>query len=311
VRDGLAEIEPSVSGAAAHWDRTFAERASAEQRDAYYALASPLYRRHHLDPHFSDDGSDWVEWMRRIVSPVEPVERALVLGCGLGDALLDFHRRGIARRLLGIDISVTAIEKARESAARAGVERDVRFEIGDFHEHPLERGAFDLVIMVMSLHHALDLDRVLQQVHSALRPGGTFVANEYVGPTRWQHTLPQLLAIKLLLTVLPRSLRRRPDGSVKGRIGRPTLEWMLATDPSEAAHSAEIPAGFARYFDVVHRVDYGGGIAVPVLDEIVASFREESPADMRWFKAIVGLDRLAMRTGLVPSANAVLVGRRR
>jgi SAM-dependent methyltransferase len=305
----MADVERSVSGAAAHWDRAFTDQASAEQREAYYALASPLYRREYQDPYFADDGSDWVEAVRRIVATVEPVERALVLGCGLGDALVDFHRRGLARRLHGIDISATAIGAARETAARAGVERDVTFEVGDFHAHPLEEGAFDLVMMVMSLHHALDLERVLARARSALKPGGWFAVNEYVGPSRWQHTLPQLLAIKLLLTVLPRRLRRRPDGSVKGRIGRPTLEWMLATDPSEAAHSAEIPARFAQHFDVVRRVDYGGGIAVPVLDEIVANFRADSRADMRWFRAIVGLDRLGMRTGLVPSANAVLVGR--
>src|SRR6185503_15941705 len=121
-----SELETSAS----HWDQRFQDGASAEQRGAYYALAAPLYQ----NPYFSQDGSDWVEWIRRKLCPREPLARALVLGCGLGDGLLDLHRRGLARRLHGIDLSATAIESARAAAARAGLEAAVTFEVGDFHD---------------------------------------------------------------------------------------------------------------------------------------------------------------------------------
>lgn len=302
---------PELATAAAHWDREFGERASFDQRGAYYALASPLYQRLYVNRQFSADGTDWVEWVRRTLRPDRPFERALVLGCGLGDGLLDLHRRGIAKRLLGIDLSETAIAAARAAAERAGLSGPVAFEVGDFHDCPLAEGAYDVVFMIGSLHHALDLPRVLARARAALEPGGVFVANEYVGPSRWQYSNLQLLLVKALLTFLPRRLRRRPDGSLKGRVGRPTIAWMLATDPSEAAHSAEIPARFAEAFELLHRVDFGGGIALPVLDEIIASFREDAPRDMEWLRAIIALDRFAWRTGLVPSANTVLVGRKR
>lgn len=300
-----------LESAASHWDQAFQDRASAEQRDAYYALASPLFQKHGLNPYFGGDGSDWVDWVKRTLCPSVPFERSLVLGCGLGDGLLDFQRRGIARRLHGVDLSTTAIAKGREAAARAGLDGAVTFEVGDFHDFPLEEGAWDIVFMIMSLHHALDLDAVLARARAALKPGGLFVANEYVGPSRWQYTNVQLLLVKILLTLLPRALRKRPDGTVKGRVGRPTLEWMMATDPSEAAHSAEIPERVGQTFELLQRVDYGGGIALPVLDEIIANFGEEDARSMSWLRAIVAIDRRAWRTGLVPSANAILVGRRR
>lgn len=311
---GEREVEQTDTAAAelrstsAHWDARFASRASVEQRASTYALAHPLYQRLYVDPHFADDGSDWLEWVRRRVAPDGPRARALVLGCGVGDGLIDMHRRGIARRLHGIDLSATAIERSRALAARAGVSADVTFEVGDFHAVPLEPGVHDLVFMIGSLHHALALDAVLERVRMALVPGGVFLANEYVGPSRWQYTLPQLLCIKALLTLLPRRLRRRANGSLKGRVGRPTLAWMLATDPSEAAHSAEIPARFAAHFRQTDRVDYGGAITLPVLDEIIASFDPESRSDLRWLRAVLATDRLAWKSGLVPSANALLVG---
>jgi SAM-dependent methyltransferase len=305
------ENESELETAAAHWDRRFGDQAGVEQREAYYALAHPLYQKLYFNPHFSSDGTDWVEWVKRTLAHERPFERALVLGCGLGDGLLDLHRRGIARRLHGIDLSAAAIEQSQVLAARAGLSDRVTFEVGDFHACPLEAGAFDVVFTIGSLHHALDLERVLGRIRDALRPDGVFVANEYVGPSRWQYTTLQLLLVKALLTLLPRRLRRKPDGSVKGRIGRPTLAWMLATDPSEAAHSAEIPARFGAAFELTHRVDFGGAIALPVLDEIIANFREDERGGMGWLRAVLALDRFTWRTGLVKSANAVLVGRKR
>lgn len=82
-------------------------------------------------------------------------------------------------------------------------------------------------------------------------------------------------------------------------------------DPSEAAHSAEIPERFRQHFELLHRIDYGGGIAVPVLDEIIANFGADERGGLAWFELVVGVDRMARITGLVPSANAFLVGRRR
>jgi SAM-dependent methyltransferase len=305
------EHSDALKAAATHWDQRFDRQASVAQRGSTYALASPLYQELYTNPRFATDGSDWVSWVKRMLDLREPCERALVLGCGLGDGVLDLYRRGIARRLHGVDLSSTAIERAREMAVDEGFAREVTFEVGDFHACPLEEGAFDVVFMIGSLHHALDLDQVLARVSRAMTPQGHFVANEYVGPDRWQYSWPQLLLIKALLTLLPRRLRRRADGSLKGRIGRPTLAWMLATDPSEAAHSSAIPTKVAQHFELLGRVDTGGAIAVPVLDEIVANFSVSDPGSLRWFRAVLAVDRWAWRTGLVGSANAVLVGKRR
>ncbi len=305
-----------VDSAARHWDSSFQERASAEQRDSTYAMASRLFQKHYLNSHFAAsepnpvEGADWVGWVKRTLCPTRPFDHALVLGCGLGDGLVDFHRRGIASKLHGIDISATAIEHGRKSSVGAGLKESIRLEVGDFHDHALPECEYDAVFMIMSLHHALDLEKVLSNVRSAMKTGALFVANEYVGPDRWQYTWPQLLLLKLLLTAMPAALRRRADGSIKGRLGRPTLEFMMAMDPSEAAHSAAIPKQIEKHFELLHRIDYGCGVAVPVLDEIIGNFSEENAQSMKWLKRIVAIDSLAWRSGSLVSSNAILVGRR-
>lgn len=300
-----------VDSAARHWDQAFQDFASIERQETTYTLASTLFQEHHVNPRFGPDAPNWVEGLRRRLDVRAPAERALVLGSGLGEGLFHLVHGGFVRRVHGIDIAPKAIEAARASAVRHGLERDVTFEVGDFHECALEEGAFDLVLMVMSLHHALDLERVLARIVRALKPAGACIVNEYVGPDRWQFTARQLVLVNAMLAMLPRRLRRKGDGTHKPSLRRPTIAQMIAMDPSEAAHSADIPAAFARHFELLVRVDYGGGVAVPVLDEIIANFRADDPASMAWFRRILWLDRFAERTGLVPSANAFLVGRPR
>jgi len=303
-----AEPEPTSKIAAA-WDRAFEERADLEKRASYYALASPLYQRLYLNRRFSRDRSEpWPGWVKRTFAADRPFERALVLGCGLGDGLVDLYLRGIAKSWHGVDLSPAAVEKGREIARRHGLSEVVTFEVGDFHDCPLSPHAYDAVFMIMSLHHALDLDRVFEQVRRALKPAGLFIVNEYVGPNRWQFTRTQLLLANGLLRLLPRRLRLRLDGSVKASVKRPTIEEMLAMDPSESAHSEEIVERFERSFRIEHRVDYGGAVSQLVLDEIVGSFREDRWRDRMWLRLVVAVDWLAWRTGLVPVANALLAG---
>lgn len=300
----------STEAAARHWNSRFQAEASSSQRAGYYAMASPLYQRCYMNAFFGEGGGDWVSWVKSVIAVDAPLRKCLALGCGLGDGLVDFVRRGIVGKIHGIDIAEEAIEHGRRYAQAQGFGSSVSFSVGDFNAVELEPDAYDCIIMVMSLHHSLDVKGTVERVRRALRPGGFFVANEYIGPNRWQYTNAQLAIIKVLLTLLPKDLRKKPSGELKGRLGRPTIEWMLRTDPSEAAYSEEIAAEIQRQLSMVRRVDYGGAIAVPVLDEIIDNFSEERPVSMRWFRLVTGLDRLVLRWRLVPSANAVLIAKR-
>jgi SAM-dependent methyltransferase len=74
---------------------------------------------------------------------VQPHERVLDLGCGLGQTTREAARLARAGGALGVDISAAAIERARELAQAV---RNVSFECADAQVHRFPQGRFDLAM---------------------------------------------------------------------------------------------------------------------------------------------------------------------
>jgi SAM-dependent methyltransferase len=100
------------------------------------------------------------------------------LGCGEGAEAVELAERGAAR-VLGVDIDLPALERARARAARAGVS-----DRCSFADSTSEQA--DVIVALDSFEHFLDLPGMLVRMHSMLRPGG-FILSSF-GPT-WYHPL--------------------------------------------------------------------------------------------------------------------------
>ncbi len=115
-----------------------------------------------------EDVPFYLERARRSGGPV------VELGVGTGRLAIPIAADGI--EVIGVDASEGMLAVARERAALAGVELDLRH--GDFRAPPVE-GTFPLVTIPFRslLHMQTGDDRraVLQAVARLLEPGGTFV----------------------------------------------------------------------------------------------------------------------------------------
>ena len=96
-----------------------------------------------------------------------PERRVLELGCGLGENVLDFARRG--GRVTGIDLSDVAVANARARAAEVGA--DATFEAMDAEATTFPDQSFDIVCGGAILHH-LDTERAYREIARLLAPGG-------------------------------------------------------------------------------------------------------------------------------------------
>jgi SAM-dependent methyltransferase len=113
--------------------------------------------------------------------PLRAGDRLLDLGCGPGLYAASFARRGMM--VTGIDLAVGSIEHARRTAAREHLPVDYR--IADYTRDDLG-GPFDAAVLIYLDVGVLaedPLDRLLDGVRAALRPGGAFVFDVH-GPGR-------------------------------------------------------------------------------------------------------------------------------
>lgn len=305
--------EQISAGAKTRWDRNYeTDHAQQEQICNIYTLASVLYWELYGNQCLSNSGNEygWLSWLKRVYGTPRS-RHVLELGSGNGDLLLDLNRMGFAERFTGIDLSGAAIKVARDKAEQAGV-KNITFIEGDLNDIQLENSSFDTVVAQMCIHHVEKLESLFEQVAQALVPGGVFAINDYVGPTRWQFTRMQLCLTNILLFFLPRRLKASyPEGKLKAKVRRPTVQQVAEMDPSEAVRSEEIIRLFGHYFTVEHSIDYGGSVSSLVLNRIIGNFRVDDPQSLRWFKFVLSVDHWARRSGIVPVINVVLAGRSR
>jgi len=92
-------------------------------------------------------------------------------GSGLGEGL-NFLSRAIGpRRMVGVDLSQNAVDRANSSLSRRDT---LSFVHGDAENLPFEEGEFDVVINVESSHSYPNLKRFIEEVARVLKPGGYF-----------------------------------------------------------------------------------------------------------------------------------------
>jgi ubiquinone/menaquinone biosynthesis C-methylase UbiE len=95
---------------------------------------------------------------------LEPEDRLLDLGCGLGAALE--HAAATGAKTAGIDPSPSMVERASERVPQAEV------RLGSAESIPFGDDAFTAAISISTYHHWADAETGLQEVRRVLAPGG-------------------------------------------------------------------------------------------------------------------------------------------
>jgi ubiquinone/menaquinone biosynthesis C-methylase UbiE len=103
----------------------------------------------------------------------EPGQTALDIGCGTGRETVFLAKLGY--RAIGVDMTKTALEKARRRAEQAGV--DVDFREGNVLEMPVADASVDFANDCGCFHVIPEQDRekYAAELYRVLKPGGVFL----------------------------------------------------------------------------------------------------------------------------------------
>lgn len=105
--------------------------------------------------------------------------RVLDVGCGRGRALLRLAQAFPHSEFIGVDMSRETVVWANERADELELD-NVRFEVADAAGLAY-REEFDLVLTFDAVHDQARPDRMLANIHRALKPGGVYLMQDIAG----------------------------------------------------------------------------------------------------------------------------------
>jgi SAM-dependent methyltransferase len=257
-----------------------------------------------------DPACDWLTFVAEtVLRPARPGQ-ILDIGCGVGPVTMALAGASIGERIVGVDTSSAAIEKAQATARERGLGDRAEFVCGATNDLSYPAGAFDAAILSMALHHILDLEGLLASLREWLKPGAPLILFEYVGPNRFQWTKSAREAGTEALRRLPEDLRvNSVSGEVVTAMWQPSYKDMLVGDVSEAIRSADMLDITECYFSLEMRRDFGGTILQPILADIAHNFRVDVPAHLRELDRLFNTERALLADGTLASNFALLLYR--
>lgn len=134
-------------------------------------------------------------WGKGFLSPGGPEEVAATLGsrnikgaevldigCGIGGVGLLLAERFGAARVLGIDVEADNLALAKRRAAEKGLSAQVSYRLVEARPGPLPFPAesFDVVFSKDAIIHIADKEALFADIHRLLRPGGRFIASDWL-----------------------------------------------------------------------------------------------------------------------------------
>ena len=249
-----------------------------------------------------DPARDWLSsWAHRWFVGNEL--RVLVLGCGEGWLERAVAQWPFVARIDAVDFAEEAVARARELGRDIA---KIHYGVVDLNRDELEANAYDVVVAHSVLHHVQNLEHAYAQIERAMKRDATLIVNEYVGPNRFQYSDDVAMMINALLRALPAELRHPYESRP-----RPTVEEMIANDPTEAVRAEELAAMTERVFDVRERKAIGGTILQHLLYDIVQNFRFEVPRERSLLQMLCTIEAMLVDGGRIPCDFVLMAARKK
>ncbi len=160
---------------------------------------------------YPDDFVAGIEWMwgEGFLSPGGPEEvrallegvdlvgcRVLDVGSGLGAIDILLVTEHGAREVLGLEVEAPLVARAAQAVERAGLSDRIRFELVTPGPFPAAEESFDVVFSKDSMIHIADKPALYADVLRVLKPGGLFVASDWLhGGEAFSEAMTAWLAI--------------------------------------------------------------------------------------------------------------------
>ncbi|MBN1249986.1 MAG: class I SAM-dependent methyltransferase [Anaerolineae bacterium] len=119
-------------------------------------------------------------------------KKLLEVGCGIGIDLVRFAHGGAT--VTGVDLAEVSIDLARKYFAHEGLSADLRVMNGEALE--FADGSFDVVYAHGVLQYTANAQKMIDELHRVLRPGGQAILMVY-NRVSWLNLLSRVMKVEL------------------------------------------------------------------------------------------------------------------
>lgn len=249
----------------------------------------------------------WGGLEQRMKALGRELRRALSVGCGNGYKEIQLLKKGIVQQFDLFEISQARIDQGRVLAVQHGVSGRVRFHAVNAFDQALDRN-FDLVYWNNALHHMMDVEAAIRWSHDRLVKGGFFIMDDFIGPSRFQWSDYHLEIASRVRELLPERFLVHPVDPrrrLPSCLTRPSVESLMAVDPTEAADSDNILPALQRVFPNAEVILTGGVIYHLALNDVLANFDDAEDATL--LSSLLLLDEVLAKNGDSHYATAIAV----
>jgi len=173
-----------------------------------------------------------------------------------------------------------------------------------------EEDSCDLVFSLGTIHHIRRLEGLFAEISRALSTDGIFCMREYIGPSYLQYTAKQIQIVDRILNALPVHMKTERSGAIKTKAWKPTIEEIMADDPSEAVRSQDIMQIASRSLDIIVSKMSGGSILDPLLHGIAGNF-DGGESEKALLRTIIAMEETLVDEGVLSSDFVFVVAKKK
>lgn len=285
-------------------------------------IAAESYCRRINERFTGDPDTHWLEYSIKkfLLCGDTESKSVLILGANEGWMEAAISKAGFKGKIIASDIADKALARAKAKTESLSIQ-NVEYVHADLNSHKFAECSFDFVIAEGVLHHIENIDFCIDVLRRCLKPGGLLIGSEFIGAFRFQFPAMQVRWINSILAAIP--TRYRPmdvvsdqnlppslEDSARVYYVPPSLEAMIAFDPSEAISGHLLLPTIERHFLPLEKQYGGGAIVMNITGHFPFDQCNSNPECDAWLGIIADIEQLLYEQNIVPSDLVYFVYRR-